>query len=137
MKNRDRKRRLNALGLRSVPRRKRYCLAELLKGTERFALTDEMRAWDNMAPVGREFGSPDFERLAKLDNLAADPPNNLKVFLDDARAAPPGWAGVCWPSEVIQLLETGHVTEISLDHDLGDDARGTGYDVDRGGGRFA
>lgn len=34
-----------------------------------------------------------------------------------------------WPDEAIALLETGTVTEISLDHDLGDDARGTGYDV--------
>ena len=34
-----------------------------------------------------------------------------------------------WPSEVIALLETGKVLELSLDHDLGDDERGTGYDV--------
>ena len=27
------------------------------------------------------------------------------------------------------LLETGEVEELSLDHDLGDDERGTGYDV--------
>jgi hypothetical protein len=27
------------------------------------------------------------------------------------------------------LLKSGIVTEISLDHDLGDDSRGTGYDV--------
>jgi len=36
---------------------------------------------------------------------------------------------VHWPNEAIALLETGAVKEISLDHDLGDDARGTGYDV--------
>ncbi len=36
---------------------------------------------------------------------------------------------VYWPDEAIALLETGKVDEISLDHDLGDDARGTGYDV--------
>lgn len=24
-------------------------------------------AWDNMTPVGREFGSPDYERLSILD----------------------------------------------------------------------
>lgn len=36
---------------------------------------------------------------------------------------------VHWPDEAIALLQTGQVTEISLDHDLGDDARGTGYDV--------
>jgi hypothetical protein len=27
----------------------------------------EELAWDNMAPVGREFGSPDYERLMALD----------------------------------------------------------------------
>lgn len=27
------------------------------------------------------------------------------------------------------MLESGLVTELSLDHDLGDDERGTGYDV--------
>lgn len=53
----------------------------------------------------------------------------MKVFLDDERPTPEGWVRVYWPSEAIALLETGHVTEISLDHDLGDDAKGTGYDV--------
>jgi hypothetical protein len=53
----------------------------------------------------------------------------MKVYLDDERAAPEGWTRVCWPWEAIALLETGAVLEVSLDHDLGDDARGTGYDV--------
>jgi hypothetical protein len=39
-------------------------------------MTDEEYAWDRMPPVGREFGSPDYERLAALDALA-----------DEARAA--------------------------------------------------
>ncbi len=29
----------------------------------------------------------------------------------------------------LDLLKAGNVSEISLDHDLGDDDRGTGYDV--------
>lgn len=33
---------------------------------------DDMADWDSMAPVGREFGSPDYERLAELDNLACE-----------------------------------------------------------------
>ena len=33
------------------------------------------------------------------------------------------------PEEAIELLASGEVTEISLDHDLGDDKHGTGYDV--------
>lgn len=53
----------------------------------------------------------------------------MKVFLDDERQTPEGWTRVCWPDEAIFLLKTGAVAEISLDHDLGDDTRGTGYDV--------
>lgn len=53
----------------------------------------------------------------------------MKVFLDDERKTPDGWVRVYWPDEAIALLRTGEVTEISLDHDLGDDTRGTGYDV--------
>lgn len=53
----------------------------------------------------------------------------MKVFLDDERATPPGWTRAYWSDEVIEFLSTGTVTELSLDHDLGDDERGTGYDV--------
>lgn len=53
----------------------------------------------------------------------------MKVFLDDEREAPTGWIHVHWPEEAIALLRTGNITEISLDHDLGDDQHGTGYDV--------
>lgn len=54
---------------------------------------------------------------------------SLKVYLDDERVAPTGWHQVRWPDEAIELLKEGDVTELSLDHDLGDDERGTGYDV--------
>ena len=53
----------------------------------------------------------------------------MKVYLDDERPTPSGWIRVYWPDEAIELLKTGQVEEISLDHDLGDDDRGTGYDV--------
>ncbi len=53
----------------------------------------------------------------------------MKVFLDDERVTPDGWTRVYWPDEAIRLLESGGVEEISLDHDLGDDDRGTGYDI--------
>jgi hypothetical protein len=53
----------------------------------------------------------------------------MRVYLDDERPPPAGWTGVRWPDEVISLLQTGEVEELSLDHDLGDDTRGTGYDV--------
>ena len=92
--------------------------------------------WNSMLPVGREFGSKDYDRLMGLANLlsslqqAADPALfALRVFLDDERATPEGWVRVYWPDEAINLLETKAVAEISLDHDLGNDERGTGYDV--------
>lgn len=53
----------------------------------------------------------------------------MKVFLDDERRTPAGWVRAYWPDQVITLLESGLVEELSLDHDLGDDRRGTGYDV--------
>lgn len=53
----------------------------------------------------------------------------MNVYLDDERQTPEGWVRVYWPNEAIELLATGRVERISLDHDLGDDTRGTGYDV--------
>ena len=53
----------------------------------------------------------------------------MRVYLDDERATPDGWIRVYWPEEAIALLESGQVEEISLDHDLGNDEHGTGYDV--------
>ena len=53
----------------------------------------------------------------------------LKLYLDDERETPEGWTRVYWPDEAIEYLKQGNVEEISLDHDLGDDSRGTGYDV--------
>jgi len=57
------------------------------------------------------------------------PHNGCKIYLDDERTPPPGWLLVRWPDEVITLLQAGGVSAVSLDHDLGDDDRGTGNDV--------
>lgn len=53
----------------------------------------------------------------------------MKVYLDDERNTPPGWVRCYWPHELINYLKGGKVNELSLDHDLGDDEKGTGYDV--------
>lgn len=53
----------------------------------------------------------------------------VKVFLDDERLPPPGWTRVMRPEEAVRLLESGEVTEISLDFDLGDRVPGTGDTV--------
>ena len=54
----------------------------------------------------------------------------MKVFLDDERTTPDGWYRTYAPHQMIEMLKSGMVTHISLDHDLGEvygDV--TGYDV--------
>lgn len=56
----------------------------------------------------------------------------MKIFLDDVRDTPIGYTRAYWPQEVATLIDQvgiESIEEISLDHDLGDDIRGTGYDV--------
>ncbi len=53
----------------------------------------------------------------------------MKLFIDDERNPPEGWTHVLRPKNAIDILKTGSVDEISLDHDLVDDVRDTGYDV--------
>lgn len=57
---------------------------------------------------------------------------HVRVWLDDRRPAPEGWVHVRTPEEAIELLRSGEVEELSLDHDLGLDVGArerTGYDV--------
>lgn len=50
--------------------RPKASLADLLKKCNPDApLSDEERAWDSMPPVGREFASPDYERLMEQDRV--------------------------------------------------------------------
>jgi hypothetical protein len=56
----------------------------------------------------------------------------MRVWLDEVRDAPQGWIHVTTPEEAIELLRSGEVEEISLDHDLGlatPESERTGYDV--------
>jgi hypothetical protein len=52
----------------------------------------------------------------------------MRVFLDDERQTPEGWVRTYSAKQSIELLKTGKVEEISLDHDLGDD-QPAGYTV--------
>lgn len=53
----------------------------------------------------------------------------VKVYLDDKRTTLDGYIRAFWPAQVITFLEELDVSEVSLDHDLGDDDIGTGNDV--------
>lgn len=54
----------------------------------------------------------------------------MKIFLDDERPTPDGYHRVYNAHDAIYFLKQGKVSEISLDHDLGDETIfGTGYDV--------
>lgn len=69
----------------------------------------EEQAWLDIAPVGREFGSPDFDRLMELDDAAfsafgsiervrhwLDAPNDQLGGLppEDVARSPDGWTKV-------------------------------------------
>ncbi len=51
----------------------------------------------------------------------------MKLYLDDERKTPAGWMRAYTVQEAIKYLESGEVTEISLDHDLGTEE--DGHDV--------
>jgi len=51
----------------------------------------------------------------------------MRIWLDDLRPAPDGFGQVQTAEECIALLDTGTVTALSFDHDLGTEL--TGYDV--------
>ena len=78
----------------------------------------ESAAWDNVAPIGREFGSPDYERLEKLDHFAClahgslaaarkwlDTPNADfgGISPEDLAKTPEGF------ERVLQLLKSDHL----------------------------
>lgn len=55
----------------------------------------------------------------------------MKIWLDDLRKPPEGFVWINTAYEAINLIKSGVVEEISLDHDLGPGYNGmsTGYDV--------
>lgn len=54
----------------------------------------------------------------------------IRVWMDDVRSMPATFdEHIRTAPEAIALLESGCVKSISLDHDLGDEKNGTGYDV--------
>jgi len=65
--------------------------------------------------------------IHKIQSKSGEP--LMKIWLDDLRPAPKGYIWVHWPNQAIELLKKGECTHLSLDHDLGDDVIGTGYDV--------
>ena len=44
----------------------------------------------------------------------------MMIYLDDERSCPRGWHSCRWPEEVIELIKTGVVEAVDLDHDLGE-----------------
>lgn len=54
----------------------------------------------------------------------------MNLYLDDIRTPPPEWTVVRFVEECIQILKSGEVTSLSLDHDLGyTDPEHNGYEV--------
>jgi hypothetical protein len=58
---------------RTIKRRRTKQAQGRLQCSYNLKRTPEEQAWLDIAPIGREFGSPDWERLAMLDSAAAAP----------------------------------------------------------------
>jgi hypothetical protein len=56
-------------------RKRKSSVCERALRRHRNLVEEELRLWDRMRPVGREFGSPDFERL-----MAEDQRDEVGVF---------------------------------------------------------
>lgn len=52
----------------------------------------------------------------------------MKLYLDDIREAPKGWTRTYNIYDTVEWFWSHHITDISLDHDLGMDNE-NGYDV--------
>lgn len=52
-----------------------------------------------------------------------------RLWLDDERPEPKGWDRARTAAHAVMLLASGTYEEVSLDHDLGPEDAGTGYDV--------
>ena len=57
------------------------------------------------------------------------PTATIRLWLDDLRPAPEGWVHVRTAVEAIAVLTAGGVVEVSVDHDLGREEAGSGYEV--------
>lgn len=77
-------------GMFSAPSGVTVFIEDMHRGPSRDDLVD----WDNLPPIGREFGSPDYDRLEELDNMA------VKAMGDMLKAR-------CWleaPDEALDRL---------------------------------
>lgn len=54
------------MNIRMIKRRAYRSALFLIEERKRW-YSDDMRAWERVPPVGREFGSPDYERLVRED----------------------------------------------------------------------
>ena len=52
-----------------------------------------------------------------------------KLWVDDIRTSPPGWIWAKNYDEAVEILDAENIDLLSLDHDLGDDEKGTGYSI--------
>lgn len=61
---------------------------------------------------------------------SAENGESIRMWLDDERPMPKGFdLHVRTAEEAIRAIKSGRVVEVSLDHDLGNERFGTGYDV--------
>jgi hypothetical protein len=73
---------------------------------------DDLADWNNVVPMGREFGSPDYDRLTALDDLAVRATGSLQQARRWLEAPHPSLRGRT-PEEVAKS-EIGYKQVIAL-----------------------
>ena len=81
--------------------------------------TDEEKAWLDMAPLGHEFGSPDYERLTALDQAAFAAFQSWEQVRDWLTTPNPQLDGIC-PEDAAQnpdgLIKAMSILMMDSDH---------------------
>lgn len=80
-------------------------------------MQQESKDWDRIVPVGREFGSPDYERLAELDHLATKAHGSLPAARRWLDTPNPGLGGQA-PEDLARTPE-GYARLVELLRSLG------------------
>lgn len=122
----------------------RDAIMDLARGIEsvfrKYTKNTRDKAWDKI--TGKD-GEREIRKIlldpnrqlspfGKLANQRESAEGGLRLWLDDERPVPDGFDLVARTAgNAIRLIESGEVSMVSLDHDLGSESNGTGYDVAR------
>lgn len=117
-------------------------IMDLARGIEavfrKYTKSTREKAWEKITSrdgereVKKILNDPNrqLDPFGKLANQRESADGGLTLWLDDERPMPSGFdVSADTADEAIELIKSGSFSLVSLDHDLGGESSGTGYDV--------